>query len=143
MNEYSAFLEDLTESKQNENCLEGIVTFQQKEVKVLLDSGGPNNNFNPVKMLASKIIGKLNTYHNQAIELICQEYLPLYNDEWRNDDPVLSKEEFCDKLTLLSILFLEDTAVDFFYDEAGMFGNHTLVAQMYNGADFEHVMMYG
>jgi hypothetical protein len=46
-------------------------------------------------------------------------------------------------LTLNSIAFLSESSVDFFYTENGMFGNHYLIAQTFDGENFENATMYG
>jgi len=52
-------------------------------------------------------------------------------------------EEFLAKFHLTGINFLADTNVDFFYDESGMFGHHSMIPQIFDGETFDGVMMYG
>lgn len=96
--------------------------------------------------LANKIIVKFELYESKARKIIIQEYLENYNDNWRDEDenePELDEKSFSANLTLNSIAFLSDSSADFFYSENGMFGNHSLIAQSFDGENFEHTTMYG
>lgn len=96
--------------------------------------------------LANKIIEKFELYESKAKEIIIQEYLENYNDNWRDEDegePELDEKSFSKNLTLRSISFLSDSSVDFLYSENRMFGNHSLIAQSFDGENFKDAIMYG
>lgn len=76
-----------------------------------------------------------------AREYAAQELLGVYNDHWRGDGPILTKEEFCRKMEPDSIGFYESDNADFYYLSKELFGEHTIVVAVESGvfvyADFE------
>ena len=58
------------------------------------------------------------------------------------DEPELNDKEFSENLRLDGITFTSDSLVDFYFNENSMFGNHSLVAQSFDGENFEHATMF-
>jgi hypothetical protein len=75
---------------------------------------------------------------------VCTDALDNYNDKWRAEDaPILSSDEFGKRLRLTHLGFLSRDSVDAFYDDDGMFGGHSLIAQSFDGEEFTDFTMYG
>ena len=96
--------------------------------------------------LANKILGNFEFYEYNAREKIIEKFFDIYNEEWMDEEegfPELDKKTFGDNLILTSILFMSDSSIDFFYSENGMFGNHSLIAQSFDGENFRDATMFG
>lgn len=95
--------------------------------------------------LSNKIIDNFSFYENSARQKIINDYLENYNENWRDEEEgvELDQNAFSNNLTLKSISFLSDSSIDFFYSENGMFGNHSLIAQSFDGENFDYTTMYG
>ena len=139
---YENILNNLSKSKKDEVILEGEFIFKGNKVSVSVDPDGES--IEETLNLASKFLKALDKYESKALEKVFQECFSMYNDNWREEnEPILSKEEFLSNLTLTGINFLSTDSVDFFYSENGMFGNHSLIPQVFDGENFEYVQMYG
>jgi hypothetical protein len=55
----------------------------------------------------------------------------------------LDEKVFGKNLTLYSVGFLSYSSIDLYYSENGMFGNHSLIAQSFDGENFDHATMFG
>lgn len=97
--------------------------------------------------LANKIISNFEFYEKKARTKIVKEYLDDYNENWRDADegePELNEIEFTKDMVLENISIGDDSiSIDFFYSGNGMFGNHSLIAQSFDGENFEHYTMFG
>lgn len=96
--------------------------------------------------VANKLVGNLEFYDKKARDLITREQLDNFNNNWRNiEEGELELDEygFNSNLTLVKISIMSNTSIEFSYTENGLFGNHLLVAQAFDGENFENVMMYG
>jgi hypothetical protein len=96
--------------------------------------------------LTNKIIGDFGNYFKKAEDVIVNDFLDNYNENWSDSEngyPELSELEFRNNLELNGINFLSKDCVDIFFNENGMFGNHSLIAQSFDGENFEDSTMYG
>jgi hypothetical protein len=94
--------------------------------------------------LANKTIGEFNNYESKARRKIIEDFLDNYNENWRDkNEPEIDEKSFNQNLNLTSIAFLADSCIDFYYSENGLFGNHSLVAQSFDGENFNDTEMQG
>ncbi|MFN8355802.1 MAG: DUF2262 domain-containing protein [Spirosomataceae bacterium] len=134
--------EQLTASSDNPNAYQTTITVNGQFIDVSIDPDDVT--LDDTLALVNKVIGDLQGYASKAVNILIQEYLATYNDNWREDDePELDEERFAANLTLTSLLFLSDSSVDFVYAENGMFGHHSLIAQSFDGETFDDAMLYG
>jgi hypothetical protein len=83
---------------------------------------------------------------NKATDEIVSAFYENYNKNWADEDngyPELSQQEFRKKLTITAIHFYAKDLIDVIYNEDGMFGNHYLIAQSYDGKTFADSTMFG
>ncbi|REE08153.1 hypothetical protein DFQ09_10829 [Winogradskyella pacifica] len=81
-----------------------------------------------------------------ATDEIVSAFHENYNENWADEEngyPVLSAKEFRQKLTITAIAFYAKDLIDVVYNEGGMFGNHYLIAQSYDGKTFDDTTMFG
>ncbi len=97
-------------------------------------------------VLANKIIGEFGMYFKKAEDTIVNDFLENYNENWsdsKNGYPKLNELEFRCNLELNGVNFLSKDCVDIFFNENGMFGNHSLIAQSFDGENFDNSTMFG
>ncbi|WP_109833100.1 DUF2262 domain-containing protein [Reichenbachiella versicolor] len=93
--------------------------------------------------IVNKILAGFEEYEAEAKQVLADNFLETYNDNWREDnEPILTAKEFIQNLTLDGINFLSNT-VDIFYTDNDMFDGHSLIAQSLDGEKFDSAMMYG
>jgi len=134
--------ENLEEHPHLKNAYQTMISVRDQSVKISID---PDD----VKIeetidLVNKIMGNFDQYESNARKIIIQNYLKKYNDNWRDDDEEeLDEKTFSKNLTIKSINFASNCSVDFYYAENGMFDDHSLIAQSFDGENFNHSVMYG
>ncbi len=134
--------ENLKPQSDIENAFQTTIAIKGQNIDILIDPDDVE--LEKTIDLANKILNKFEFYESKAKRIIVQEYLELYNDTWRyEDEPELEEKSFEANLTLIGITFLSDSSIDFFYSENGMFDNHTLIAQSFDGENFEDATMFG
>ncbi len=134
--------ENLKPQSDIENAFQTTIAIKGQNIDILIDPDDVE--LEKTIDLANKILNKFEFYESKAKRIIVQEYLELYNDTWRyEDEPELEEKSFEANLTLIGITFLSDSSIDFFYSENGMFENHTLIAQSFDGENFEDATMFG
>ncbi len=134
--------ENLKPQSDIENAFQTTIAIKGQNIDILIDPDDVE--LEKTIDLANKILNKFEFYESKAKRIIVQEYLELYNDTWRyEDEPELDEKSFEANLTLIGITFLSDSSIDFFYSENGMFDNHTLIAQSFDGENFEDATMFG
>jgi hypothetical protein len=137
-------LENLRKKPNLKNAYQTEVLIDGHKIKISIDPDDVD--LDKTIALANKIISNFELYETKARKRIVLNYLDNYNENWRDeedDEPELNESEFSENLTLYSISFLSDASVDIFYSENGMFGNHSLIAQSFDGENFENATMYG
>ena len=136
--------ENLKANPDIENAYQTILKINEQDIDISLDPDDVE--IEKTIELANKIIGNFEFYEGNARRKIVEEYLENYNDNWRDEEegePELDEKAFSKNLTLTSISFLSDSSIDFFYSENGMYGNHSLIAQSFDGENFDDTTMYG
>ena len=140
---------DFTQDSNDPTSYDGTVVVGGKElgVSIILEDEGETEK---VERLMNTFISEIDTLLPKAKECIANEFLDLYNDNWRfgNDDeddpdkPELTKEEFMEALSLRSLLFYSED-VEVFFDDNDMFLGHSLIASDFDGENFNDAQMFG
>ena len=140
---------DFTQDSNDPTSYEGTVVLNGEEfgVSIILEDEGETEK---VEQLMSTFISEIDTLLPKAKECIANEFLDLYNDNWRfgdddeddPDKPELTKEEFMENLSLQSLLFYSED-VEVFFDDNDMFFGHSLIASDFDGENFNDAQMFG
>ena len=140
---------DFTQDSNDPTSYEGTVVLNGEEfgVSIILEDEGETEK---VEQLMSTFISEIDTLLPKAKECIANEFLDLYNDNWRfgdddeddPDKPELTKEEFMENLSLQSLLFYSED-VEVFFDDNDMFFGHSLIASDFDGENFNYTQMFG
>lgn len=140
---------DFTQDSNDPTSYEGTVVVGEKElgVSIILEDEGETEK---VEQLMSTFFNEIDTLLPKAKECIANEFLDLYNDNWRfgdddeddPDKPELTKEEFMEALSLRSFLFYSED-VEIFFDDNDMFFGHSLIASDFDGENFNYSQMFG
>ena len=140
---------DFTQDSNDPTSYEGTVVLNGEEfgVSIILEDEGETEK---VEQLMSTFISEIDTLLPKAKECIANEFLDLYNDNWRfgdddeddPDKPELTKEEFMEALSLRSLLFYSED-VEVFFDDNDMFLGHSLIASDFDGENFNDAQMFG
>lgn len=90
-------------------------------------------------MLGVKAFNDLGRYVEKAKNKICQDFLPVYQED---DDPDITEEAFKNKLSLVSIGVFHGSVLSLNFYEEGMFGGHILgVNSLNKGETFTETEM--
>ena len=140
---------DFTQDSDDPTSYEGTVVLNGEEfgVSIILEDEGETEK---VEQLMSTFFNGIDTLLPKAKECIANEFLDLYNDNWRfgddddddPDKPELTKEEFMEALSLRSLLFYSED-VEVFFDDNDMFLGHSLIASEFDGENFNDAQMFG
>ena len=140
---------DFTQDSNDPTSYDGTVVVGGKElgVSIILEDEGETEK---VEQLMNTFISEIDTLSPKAKECIANEFLDLYNDNWRfgdddeddPDKPELTKEEFMEALSLRSLLFYSED-VEVFFDDNDMFLGHSLIASDFDGENFNYSQMFG
>ena len=135
-------IKDFTQHTDDPTSYDGTVVVGGKElgVSIILEDEGETEK---VEQLMNTFFSEIDTLSQKAKECIVNEFLDLYNDNWRfgNDEeddpdkPELTKEEFMEALSLRSLLFYSED-VEVFFDDNDMFLGHSLIASDFDGENF-------
>jgi len=140
---------DFTQHTDDPTSYEGMVVLNGEElgVSIILEDEGETEK---LEQLMNTLFGGIDTLLPKAKECIAEEFLELYNDNWRfgdddendPDKPELTKEEFMEALSLQSFLFYSED-VEVFFDDNDMFLGHSLIASEFDGENFNDAQMFG
>ena len=140
---------DFTQHTDAPTSYEGTVVLNGEElgVSIILEDESETEK---IEQLMNTLFGGIDTLLPKAKECIAEEFLELYNDNWRfgdddendPDKPELTKEEFMEALTLQSFLFYSED-VEVFFDDNDMFLGHSLIASEFDGENFNDAEMFG
>ena len=136
--------EDLKANPDIENAYTTSLTINGQNVEISIDPDDVE--LEKAVELANKIVGNFDFYEANARKKIIEEFLDTYNETWIDEEEgfsELDEKAFSENLTLTNIKFLSNSSIDFFYSENGMFGDHWLVAQSFDGENFDYTEMYG
>ena len=140
---------DFTQHTDDPTSYEGMVVLNGEElgVSIILEDESETEK---IEQLMNTLFGGIDTLLPKAKECIAEEFLELYNDNWRfgdddendPDKPELTKEEFMEALTLQSFLFYSED-VEVFFDDNDMFLGHSLIASEFDRENFNDAQMFG
>ena len=140
---------DFTQHTDDLTSYEGTVVLNGEELglSIILEDESETEK---IEQLMNTLFGGIDTLLPKAKECIAEEFLELYNDNWRfgdddendPDKPELTKEEFMEALTLQSFLFYSED-VEVFFDDNDMFLGHSLIASEFDGENFNYAQMFG
>ena len=140
---------DFTQHTDDPTSYEGTVVLNGEElgVSIILEDESETEK---IEQLMNTLFGGIDTLLPKAKECIAEEFLELYNDNWRfgdddendPDKPELTKEEFMEALSLQSFLFYSED-VEVFFDDNDMFLGHSLIASEFDGENFNEAQMFG
>ena len=142
-------IKDFTQDSNDPTSYDGTVVVGGKElgVSIILEDEGETEK---VEQLMSTFFNEIDTLLPKAKECIANEFLDLYNDNWRfggddeddEDKPELTKEEFMEGLSLRSFLFYSED-VEIFFVNDDIFLGHSLIASDFDGENFNDARMFG
>jgi len=142
-------IKDFTQHTDDPTSYDGTVVINGEELRVdiILEDEGETEK---IEQQMNTFISEIDTLSQKAKECIANEFLDLYNDNWRfgNDEeddpdkPELTKEEFMEGLSLQSLLFYSED-VEVFFDDNDMFLGHSLIASDFDGENFNDAQMFG
>jgi len=140
---------DFRQDSDDPTSYEGTVVVGGEElgVSIILEDEGETEK---VEQLMNTFFNEIDTLSPKAKECIANEFLDLYNDNWRfgdddeddPDKPELTKEEFMEALHLQSFLFYSED-VEVFFDDNDMFLGHSLIASGLDAENFNDAQMFG
>ena len=140
---------DFTQHTDDPTSYEGTVVLNGEElgVSIILEDESETEK---IEQLMNTLFGGIDTLLPKAKECIAEEFLELYNDNWRfgdddendPDKPELTKEEFMEALSLQSFLFYSED-IEVFFDDNDMFLGHSLIASEFDGENFNYAQMFG
>ena len=140
---------DFTQHTDDPTSYDGTVVLNGEElgVSIILEDESETEK---IEQLMNTLFGGIDTLLPKAKECIAEEFLELYNDNWRfggddeddPDKPELTKEEFMENLSLQSFLFFNEE-VKVFFDDNDMFFGHSLIASDFDGENFNYTQMFG
>lgn len=140
---------DFTQDTEDPTSYDGMVVINGEELRVdiILEDEGDTEK---IEQMMNTFISEIDSLSQKAKECIANEFLDLYNDNWRfggddeddPDKPELTKEEFMEGLSLQSLLFYSKD-VEVFFDDNDMFFGHSLIASDFDGENFNYTQMFG
>ncbi|WP_315099219.1 DUF2262 domain-containing protein [Capnocytophaga sputigena] len=142
-------IKDFTQHTDDPTSYDGTVVINGKElsVDIILEDEGETEK---IEQQMNYFFSEIDTLSKKAKECIANEFLDLYNDNWRfgdddeddPDKPELTKEQFMEALSLQSLLFYSED-VEVFFDDNDMFLGHSLIASEFDGENFNDAQMFG
>ena len=142
-------IKDFTQHTDDPTSYDGTVVINGEElgVSIILEDKGETEK---IEQLMNTFFSEIDTLSQKAKECIANEFLDLYNDNWRfgdddeddPDKPELNKKEFMEALSLRSLLFYSED-IEVFFDDNDMFLGHSLIASEFDGENFNDAQMFG
>ena len=139
---------DFTQHTDDPTSYDGTVVINGEELRVdiILEDEGDTEK---IEQQMNTFLSEIDTLSQKAKECIAEDFLDLYNDNWRfgddeddEDKPELTKEQFMEALSLQSFLFYSDD-VEVFFDDNDMFLGHSLIASDFDGENVNYPVMFG
>lgn len=137
-------LKDFKKDETLKNTYNTEFTFEKQKIQISIDPD--DGEIEKTLALANNILSHFSLHEANARKVVIDTYLDNYNENWADEEdgfPKMNREEFSSNLSLYAINFLSDSCIDFFYDDNGMYGNHSLIGQSFDGENFDDAMMYG
>lgn len=136
--------DQLKKDPRTEGCYRTTIIAEKRKIDVSLNL--EEISLDDMIALGNSFLDDFENRAKKATDEIVSAFYENYNENWADEDngyPELSKQEFREKLTITAIDFYAKDLVDVIYNEDGMFGNHYLIAQSYDGKTFDDSTMFG
>ena len=134
----------LKKDPRTDDCYRTTILSRQKKIDISLNLD--EITLDEMIVLGNLFLDDFENKEKKATDEIVSAFYENYNENWADEEngyPVLNAEEFRQKLTITAIAFYAKDLIDVIYNEDGMFGNHYLIAQSYDGENFEDTTMFG
>lgn len=134
----------LKKDPRSEDCYR--TTFLSDQHKIDISLNIEDISLEEMIALGNSFLEDFDDKKKKATDEIVSAFYENYNENWADEDngyPELSQPEFRQKLTITAIHFYAKDLIDVIYNEDGMFGNHYLIAQSYDGKTFNDSTMFG
>ena len=135
-------IKDFTQHTDDPTSYDGTVVINGEElrVEIILEDEGDTEK---IEQQMNTFFSEIDTLSPKAKGCIANEFLDLYNDNWRfgdddkddEDKPELTKEQFIEALSLRSFLFYSED-VEIFFDNNDIFLGQSLIASDFDGENF-------
>ncbi|MFD1015417.1 DUF2262 domain-containing protein [Winogradskyella rapida] len=134
----------LTKDPRTNDCYRATILSGQQKINISLNLD--EISLDEMMALGNSFLEDFENKEKKATDEIVSAFHENYNENWADEEngyPVLNAEEFRQKLTITAINFYAKDLIDVIYTEDGMFGNHYLIAQSYDGENFVDTTMFG
>ncbi|WP_299779024.1 DUF2262 domain-containing protein [uncultured Formosa sp.] len=134
----------LTKDPRTSDCYSTTILSGQQKINISLNLD--EIALDEMIALGNSFLEDFENKEKKATDEIVSAFYENYNENWADEEngyPVLSAEEFRQKLTITTVDFYAKNLIDVIYNEDGMFGNHYLIAQSYDGENFDDSTMFG
>ena len=134
----------LTKDQRTDDCYRTTILSEQNTIDISLNLD--EITLDEMIALGNSFLEDFENKEKKATDEIVSAFYENYNENWADEEngyPVLNAEEFRRKLTITTIDFYAKDLIDVTYKEGGMFGNHYLIAQSYDGENFVDTTMFG
>lgn len=91
---------------------------------------------------ARRVLLRLREHEPEARLVAAEELLPIFNDEWNDDEP-MTEEEFTARLTLEDLSVAADGSAELFYNDDNLFAGHTVLVTVGSDGNFEDADIAG
>ena len=135
-------IKDFTQHTDDPTSYDGTVVINGEELRmeIILEDEGDTEK---IEQQMNTFFSEIDSLSQKAKECIANEFLDLYNDNWRfgdddkddEDKPELTKEQFIEALSLRSFLFYSED-VEIFFDNNDIFLGQSLIASDFDGENF-------
>jgi hypothetical protein len=139
----------LGEIRKDEESYLTEITYLSNIIKIYidLDTGSLEQSIEILQKLISSIVH----FDTLSKEILARDLLETYNESWSSYDevqddgstinvvnPILSKDEFIEKLTLTSINITDDKFINLNYNDSYLFWGHQPTVSSTEGVDFSN-----
>lgn len=139
----------LNELKKEEDSYITSISYKDRSVEVYIDID--MGSIEESLELLNSLIMSLDRYDTLAKEILVRDLLETYNDNWSSyeevgddgnsvsvENPVLTKDEFMSKFTLLSVAIVDSYFISLIYNDSNLFWGHQPAVSSDEGLDFSN-----
>ena len=139
----------LNELKKEEDSYITSISYKDRSVEVYIDID--MGSIEESLELLNSLIMSLDRYDTLAKEILVRDLLETYNDNWSSyeevgddgnsvsvENPVLTKDEFISKFTLVSVAIVDSYFISLIYNDSNLFWGHQPAVSSDEGLDFSN-----
>ncbi len=139
----------LNELKQEEDSYIANISYKDRSLEVYIDIDV--GSIEESLKLLNSLVSSLDRYDTLAKEILARDLLETYNENWssyeeigddgnsvRVENPILTKNEFISKFTLVSIAIVDSDFISLNYDDSNLFWGHHPAVSLDEGLDFSN-----